>query len=395
MADPILIIKDSTFCYGALYNFAIDLGAALERLGQDVEYFDFSSGNIGLLDQFLGRSFSAVIGFQSPLFHAYLPDISTYIVDYIQGPKLQMMLDNPLGLPNLVEKAPKDYYILTHDRDYKSYVDTFFPAVQGSFILPPGANVPSTLDNICETGLTPILDRDIPVLFLGTYVNYRQFLPGLLNIHGSGRRIAGKYLSLQTRNPHQTPYELLDLTLAALNIGDISLEQKKNLLMGLKDINRCISFYYKEKTIHALLSAGIPVTVVSDSWTRCPDYSNPNLTVLPSVDYSEIPALMQQSKICLNIMTAHKDGVTERIAQGLLAGCVTISDETRSLKEQFSDDEMLLFRLENIDSLPAQIASLLSDSDRMTSMSANGYKKAHNTLSWDVRANELVHILFG
>ena len=74
----ILIYKGEPICYNILNTFAEQLGEALQRLGEEVEYFDVKQSGEAALAAYAGKTYQAIIGFQSYLFDIYLPKAGIY-----------------------------------------------------------------------------------------------------------------------------------------------------------------------------------------------------------------------------------------------------------------------------------------------------------------------------
>lgn len=96
----ILIYKGEPICYNILNTFAEQLGEALQRLGEEVEYFDVKQSGEAALAAYAGKTYQAVIGFQSYLFDIYLPKAGVYLHDLIKGPKINFQFDHPIWMKN-------------------------------------------------------------------------------------------------------------------------------------------------------------------------------------------------------------------------------------------------------------------------------------------------------
>ena len=104
--------------------------------------------------------------------------------------------------------------------------------------------------------------------------------------------------------------------------------------------------------------------------------------------------VMRQSRISLNIMAWHKDGFTERIANAMLNHSVVVSDKSTLLRELFVDrQDLLLFDLQELNTLPTTIQALLNSPDRLDSIAKNGNIKASQNHLWLNRAKQLLAIL--
>ena len=62
--EPILIYKGDAVCHNVLTVFAEQFGAALERAGEHVIYYDLNDEDVEGILKFTGRHFKAVIGVQ-------------------------------------------------------------------------------------------------------------------------------------------------------------------------------------------------------------------------------------------------------------------------------------------------------------------------------------------
>ena len=91
-------------------------------------------------------------------------------------------------------------------------------------------------------------------------------------------------------------------------------------------------------------------------------------------------------------MTWHKAGLTERMANIMLAGAVLLTDYTDGFNEG-SGEDFVDFKLSDIDSLPGKIKELLKDKSLLNKISLNGRKRALNSMTWDKRAEELLELI--
>ena len=120
---------------------------------------------------------------------------------------------------------------------------------------------------------------------------------------------------------------------------------------------------------------------------------NENLDYRGRVSADKIVDLMYDSKIVLNTMTWFKDGTHDRVFNGMLAGAVAVTDSSIYMKENFTDNELVMFELEDIDKLPHIINDLVTDKYKMQKIADEGRKKALQFHSWEKRADELYYDL--
>ena len=154
-------------------------------------------------------------------------------------------------------------------------------------------------------------------------------------------------------------------------------------------LGKDVSQRLRKKVVKAVLEAGIELHVFSDSFRIFEKY--PNLHIHPGVDYNDVEQIYRQSLISLNVMTGHKAGFTERVADIMLGGALCFTEGTEYIDEAFTDGENIAtFRLtdEDIAAIPARINELLSDQNRTLEIAYNGIKKAAEEHTWDRRADE-------
>ena len=82
---------------------------------------------------------------------------------------------------------------------------------------------------------------------------------------------------------------------------------------------------YFNPVLETLLEAGLEIHVYSESWQHSPFAAFSNLICHPELQITESLQVMQQFRISLNIMSWHKDGLTERILNTML--CQSVMDQ--------------------------------------------------------------------
>ncbi len=383
--NPVLIYRGVNVCYDMLNYMADQLGKALGDLGFEVIYYDVENEGLGGISQFVGREFSAVIGFQTYAFDVFLPSKNCNLHDLIIGPKYNFIFDHPIWMKDHLINPPKDYYVLTHDRNYIEFIKEHYKKVTDALLLPPGGTVQENGMQECP--------KSQNIIFLGTYNNYREMFPVIRNSSKSMRRIANAYL-LELRKHHDKAPERVLEGLLKEEGRTVDEEEFLSLLDSIKSMISLVTAYYREKVIRAILEADIQLVVYGKSWKDSPFADCPNLIINPEVSPDESLKEYSASKLSLNIMTWHKDGFTERIANSMLHKSVVISDVTTTLVEQYKDGEdIILFDLDEIDDLPHRIKELLKDDGKIARISDNAYNRAIAEDTWGERAKLLLYYM--
>jgi spore maturation protein CgeB len=74
----------------------------------------------------------------------------------------------------------------------------------------------------------------------------------------------------------------------------------------------------------------------------------------------------------------------------MLAGAVLVTDYTTYLNGRFDDEDMVIFRLDELSGLPEKIKAVLSDEDLRERIALSGQKKTLAGHTWDKRAEEFI-----
>ncbi len=399
---PILIYRGDNTCYNTLNLFAEELAKALRAFHQQVEIFDIGLEGNQALTRLINRRFKAIIGIQTHAFSIMMQDNHTNLHDLIYGPKYNMILDHPAWMKEHIEHGPKDYYLLIHDRNYLAFAEKYFKNVKGCIYFPPAGVLPTDTPKTDQRTLPAILgkasfpcssanildiqEKQYDLTFIGSYRNYRERLDIIHSYNRPLRFLTARYLRIMRRNP-DIPAEKAFLAAAEYYHMHMTDGEFLDLFYETRQACFCIMLYYREKIIRTFLNAGIDIHVYGDSWNAFPWADNPCLHCHPSLNAEEGWKVMRQSKISLNIMSWHKDGLTERILNAMLCQSVVLSDRSAVLEEEFiSGKELLLFSLKEIGGLPAMVKSLLADENKLEEISANGYSKALERHQWEHRA---------
>lgn len=376
---PILIFKgDEELCYGILRFFSEEFSKALVSVGEDVIFFD---PKIDKITECFGKKYKAVIGFMETFFYNVMPGSDRRLFDLISGPKFNYWPDHPAYYYQFVDSFPSDYHILTLDRNYVNFINKYYSNVTAHF-LPPGAcDIPCFI---------PFSERKYGLSFLGTYVDYREVLNGFNKDDETTYIISNIYLDYLIKYPRLTTEDAFFQTLEYLG-AEISQEQYLSALQKTHRIATMgASRYYKEKVIKTIVDNAITIDVFGDSWKKSPFADNEYLRIHPAVPPERATEIYRNSKMSLNIMTWHKDSITERVLGSMIAGSIAVTDVTPALREAFIEDkDILFFSLEALEDIPDIIRENLNNE----SLAHFGQEKVVERHRWKDRAIEFLRIL--
>lgn len=386
---PILLYTSDPICYGILNSFIYKIASELDKRGFLTEIFDLPTDGVSHPERLLKRRFKAVIGFHTKFFSSKIND-GKYFNDYIYGPKFLIILDHPGTFYEILTDCPDDLYVITLDENYKNYVDKYFPKVKKTFVIPPGGT------ECTETNL----EKDIPLSFVGTYRNYRQWLPALQKLDDENKGLGSEFIEAAEQHPDLTFEEDLHLVIAnRIKRGDMSAVTNNKfakLFFDLSIPRGIILSKIREKIILTLLKSGLTLHVYGDCWKSPIFEEYENLIVHPELTPEESLKVFARSKVSLNIMSWHKAGMTERLSNIMLNHSLVATDESAYLRSNYQDNEdIIMFKLSDseINSLPDRIKNILSDDDNSQKMAESTYQKALKKETWEIRTSEILNII--
>lgn len=375
---PVLIYKGENICHNILNVFAEQFGEALMRAGQAVEYFDSEKEDVKSMTKFIGKRYRAVVGMQTYLFGLKIQNGQMFLHDKIYAPKFNFVFDHPIWMKNHFTQSPQNLSIFTLDQNYQKFIKQYYN--RRAYLFPPAGVLP-------DSG---VYEKKYDVSFVGTY---GDFWNELLMIHGMERRfrfLANKFLLIMRKQPDLPAEAAFGKALEQYGIS-CTKEEFLELFYQMRRVTYCVMHYFRYQVMLELLAAGIRVDVFGNSWNYCPLSRYPNLVCHPDVTMEESMKIWRQSKLSLNVMSWHKSGFTERMANIMLCRSVLITDETAYLDGRFCDGEDLLsFRLCERAQLPKRIRAYLNDPEEMVRIADNGYQKAKQHHTWDGRAKEFL-----
>lgn len=370
--NPILLISGDSTCYNVLQDFSNSLADALVDKNQAVittngRYGNYNDGEV------LGNvDFKAVIGFQAPV-------LKRDFFKKLDCKKFIFWFDNPLFSPEEFEGLDDNYHFLCQDFDYAKQISDFYGLKNAIWLSPGGVSA----------GLQNNEDRPYDVVFIGSYYSHEKDVLRTAD--------EASFYEFMLKHPKLS----FEAGLKEYLIESGRWQQYKDdkeafckLLCDYHIVCRKVMHEIRGRVMSTILSTGINVDVFGDTWKAFDLPGKENLVFHSEVTPQESLDIWGHSKIGLNIMTWHKAGMTERIANIMMSGAVCLSDETTYLREHFEDGKNIeLFELDKLDELPKKINMLLGDEALRKSLTKKAYDAAIAAHTWENKAKYILEIL--
>lgn len=115
-----------------------------------------------------------------------------------------------------------------------------------------------------------------------------------------------------------------------------------------------------------------------------------NVTIHPSVSFSESLQILGKSKICLNSMPFFRNGSHERVLASFACGALPITSDSLYWREQFATDELVIYPPGNWSVINGTVNDLLANKTKRESMVKRGRTKVMQKHTWDERVDQLM-----
>lgn len=367
---PFVILRGDDTCGGVLQGFADDLSDGLAQNGQAVLVLDSDFTQYEMLRNMVCKG---VVGFQSRA-------IEIDFFRNIRGPKFQFWFDNPFCFDEMLRDLPEEYYILCQDANYAAWIRDYYHT-RNAIQFPPGGKVRREAADGMQDGMPARQERPYDIVFVGSC--FRDDTGALTGMER-------EFYDYMLAHPKETFEQGLSGMLGERR-SEYSTEAFVKLNYSLRAAGRMVIGHYRNLVISTILDAGFTVHVYGDSWEDYQGGDRTNLVIHPQVTVEESLEELHKARIGLNIMSWHKAGMTERIANIMLSGAVCLTEDTEYLREHMQEgEELVSFRPDRLEELPAKIQDLLEHPEKREKIAAQAYRRAAAEFTWERRAEALL-----
>ena len=238
-------------------------------------------------------------------------------------------------------------------------------------------------------------ERSIDVLYAGGLSKYvaEGLVPDLGEIKEfDAFALAQEVLSDLINHPNKTTESAIESYFSSTG-KDYSEEELNYWITELRFIDSYATSFYREQSVRLLVEAGIQVAVFGGGWDQCDWADNPNLLYGGKVLAPQVLELMNHSKIVLNTMTWYKNGIHDRIINGMLAKAAVVTDMSAYLEEELSNAGYPFlepFYLTRMGELPEKVGNLLENKMYLEELAQRGYAYAKKNHTWAQRGRYLL-----
>ncbi len=299
-------------------------------------------------------------------------------------PCYNIMLDHPFYYHKYLRSMPPLYYNLCIDQYHDRYIQRFFPEIKrGPLLLLAGTEVYHR-----EIG-----QRSMDIIMTGHYTPPRKFEKHITRIDEEYTRFYHRIIHDLIENPTMGMEEAFEKHLM-LEMPDINEQDLLLCMENMIFIDLYVRFHFRGEAVKALVDHGFKVHVVGSGWEQLDCEHPENIIKLGAMNSLGCLKAIADSKLSLNVMPWFKEGTHDRVFNSMVNEAVCISDESVWMSEHLArEEEIVFYRLEELDRLPATVEQLLANPDKMKRISERGYQKARGEHTWEARAKVLSRLV--
>ena len=290
---------------------------------------------------------------------------------------LSFLLDHPVYHIDRINAAFEGMRIAASDGSHRPFLNSILKD-RTSLVIPHGGSRPKD-----GKGILDYSDRDLPILFPGSYLNPDTAEAALKGLAPATRSFADSVAELMLSSD---PIDVCEAFAAKGNGVDLMADA--TLLRSLCPLLKTLDFLVRAKRRLALLAAldeaEIPVLICGDGW---PDGLFKNHSIRGAVPFAETLSLMGRSKIVLNSRVS--PGTHERVFSSMLCGALCLSDWSESAASLAGEGSVAFYRWTDLASAAKLAGDLLESPDKAARIAQRGEAEALARHQWSHRAEAI------
>ena len=380
--EKILVFCSREICYLSGNFFAHQLAAAFDDLGYETTVCEFTSQDDldAVLSPFFGKKYRAVFDFNSLLPRLAMDD-GTPVIDLIDGPFYDYIVDHQLFHYNCLMTRAKNFHAIVLDEGQADYVKKYHPQVKSVHMLPLGATI-ALFD-----GEKNPADH---ILFMGTYDAPEKVYDIVKAAPEPFCGMMKRIIEMRIAVP-ELPME--EAFAACLKEDDMELDEAQFALFmnTMYASDAYIRDYFRKAALDELLKKKIPVQLVGEGWEKYQTPYERYRTIEKPVTFDLSFEKIAREQIMLDVSPIFNRGVHDRAIAGMANRTVVLTDSNPYRCAHFKNrKDMMFYSLAKIDSLSEAAGELMENEKLRSEIRENAYQTFCAGHTWRARAKEIL-----
>ena len=384
--EKILIFTSREICYNSHFFFAHQMGGAFEKLGYEVEYCEFTreSDFDAVLQPHLGKTYKLMLDFNS-LMPQLAEEDGTPVLDLIDGPFYDYILDHPLFHYNCLSAKARNFHAILLDEAQEEYVKRYYPGVKSTLCMPLGATEAFTKE---KRAAVPDC-----ILFIGSY-DAEEKLYNMIELAPEPiKTLSKKVLERRLDEPNVTMEEIFHEVLKekGMELNDARFALFMN---HMYPVDAYVRNHFRKKAIDCLVKYHIPVKIVGEGWSKYKSSDENFVKREIPVEFGLSFEKIAKEHILLNNSPFFNHGAHDRIFAGMANHCAVLSDENPYLNAKLKKREnIMLYSLKDEKSLKDMAEELLINHAFCKEIQENAYQEFLQNHTWECRVRQLLKVI--
>jgi glycosyltransferase involved in cell wall biosynthesis len=356
--NKVLIFVTRQMCYDSAGFFAKKLALNLETLGIESEMCMFAEDDIpgrtrlfaaevsesdglsvlpkaeSMLEEYVGKSYLAVIDFNSKLPRIALED-GTLFLDSMDAPFINYVLDHPLYHHSMLSSPLRNYHVFTVDENHAEYVRKFYPHIRTVHALPLGAS---------EVRNAPRWeDSEKCILFLGTYRDPEEIYEHVKSLKNEPELPAREDILALIERMEGDWSVTIEQALAEVfeNRHGRKPEEHPGLFARWMNHSYLAELYLRNRArkeaVEALVQAKLPVRIIGDWWEKLPLLQEAQVQREESVEFAKSYRKIAECQVLLNSSPFFYGGMHDRVPAAMANHTIVLTDGNPYLRRTFGE----------------------------------------------------------
>jgi len=384
--DKVLIFTSREICYNSHFFFAQQMGSAFEKMGYEVEYCEFTreSDFDAVLGPHLGKTYKIMLDFNS-LLPQLAEEDGTPVLDMIDGPFYDYILDHPLFHYNCLSAKAKNFHAILLDEAQEAYVKRYYPGVKSTLCMPLGATEAFSKEK-------RVSEPDC-ILFMGSYDSEEKLYEMIELAPEPIKTLSKQVLEYRLAMPERTMEDIFNEVRKerGLELDDARFALFMN---HMYPVDAYVRNHFRRKAIDCLVKYHIPVKIVGEGWEKYRSFDENLVKREIPVEFGLSFEKIAKEHILLNNSPFFNYGAHDRIYAGMANHCVVLSDENPYLKRTMKNREnIMLYPLKDEKSLKDMAEELLTNHTFCKEIQENAYQEFLQKHTWEKRIERLLQVI--
>ena len=386
----IIVFYGNDLCYNTLNIFAEKLASGLSSNGFDVVLVNAYTDSESLKEEIIKQAekgIDAAIAFNAD--GRILACRET--INELEIPLYDWILDHPCDHIKVLEAEVNNLNVIVLDQDHLDFIKRHIDNVKSTHMIPLGGLMCEDLSVFSEESFA---NRKYGLIFTGSYVPYYQFEESILSLPDRMRKMTVMMIEYMLTNRNANNEEAFNFALReVIGTDQIPSNVYRECAYYTSNSNIYVRHFVREEILRYIVDSGVKIDIFGPGWERLGFDKKKNVVLHDRIDYLESAKVCSEAKLSLNIMPWFKNGLHDRIPTAMMNGSAVVSDSSRYINEVFctkgQDREIILFDINNPQSIPECIIENLSDEEMLYRTAKYGREKALSQMKWENRANDL------